>query len=117
MGQRLKDFQTSKSKNRRNQYIGSNNNEQLPVLIREEHEFNIQELAEFTTKRSSEFNESQGTVYTKILDAVRSERALCLFISARGGTGKTSWICCPCYRNNRNFFNIITFGANFSFKI
>ena len=51
MGQRLKDFQTSKSKNRRNQYIGSNNNEQLPVLIREEHEFNIQE---FTTKRSSE---------------------------------------------------------------
>ena len=60
-----------------------------PAAIREELDFDLEDL-----KRSAEaailtFTPEQLTVFETILDAVRNCKHLCIFLSARGGCGKT----------------------------
>ena len=60
-----------------------------PVLIREELRFNIVELKQLLQERISKFTQSQSDVFKTAMEAVENKTFLCLFIDARGGTGKT----------------------------
>ena len=61
----------------------------LPVLIREELNFNTDSLKELSSERYGQFTEEQRQVFDTILDAVKRNLPLQLFINARGGCGKT----------------------------
>ena len=61
----------------------------MPVVIREELDFNVQELRSVADERRARFTEAQATVFNTILTAVVEEQPLQLFIDARGGCGKT----------------------------
>ena len=61
----------------------------VPVMIREELEFDMGRLADMVEDRGGHFNEDQQKVFDTILEAVRNEKPLQLFIDARGGCGKT----------------------------
>ena len=67
----------------------SNETENLPVLIKEEIEYDINELRKIADDRITEFNRSQSLIFYEVLDAVKNQQALYQFIYARGGTGKT----------------------------
>ena len=60
-----------------------------PVLIQEELDFDINELQKVVDSRKQQFTESQREVFMEIIDAVNNDRQTCVFIDARGGTGKT----------------------------
>ena len=60
-----------------------------PVLIREELNFNVEELKQMIEDRRSKFTKSQEEVFETAMEAVEKKQTLCLFIDARGGTGKT----------------------------
>ena len=61
----------------------------LPVLIREELDFNTDSLKELSSERYVKFTEEQRQVFDTILNAVKSNLPLQVFINARGGCGKT----------------------------
>ena len=61
----------------------------IPAVIREELNFNMEDLRKLVGERVSQFTESQKEVYTLAMEAVENQNRLCLFIDARGGTGKT----------------------------
>ena len=60
-----------------------------PTLIREELNFDLEELGKLIDDRLSNFTESQRDVFETTMRSVYDENPLALFIDARGGTGKT----------------------------
>jgi hypothetical protein len=69
--------------------ISFTNTNILPVLIREELEFDINHLREALNDKQSKLTESQRSVFDAVMHAVEQDEPLALFIDARGGTGKT----------------------------
>lgn len=61
----------------------------IPVMIREELDFNIDQLRDISTERYRRFTEEQRHVFDTILNAVKSQSPFQVFIDARGGCGKT----------------------------
>ena len=60
-----------------------------PVLIREELDFDIENLKKCVEERRSKFTDSQEIVFKTVMEAIQNGKPLSLFIDARGGTGKT----------------------------
>ena len=61
----------------------------MPVLIQEELDFDIKTLQEELKIKEDKFTESQRQVFDTVVDSVLNNTSLCLFVDARGGTGKT----------------------------
>ena len=61
----------------------------LPVMIREELDFDTNQLKELATERYELFTEEQRHVFDTVVNAVKEETPLQAFIDARGGCGKT----------------------------
>ena len=61
----------------------------LPAVIREEMDFDVQELRNSVENRIPSFTPEQLHVFQTVLNAVRDESPLQAFIDARGGCGKT----------------------------
>ena len=61
----------------------------IPALIREELDFDVEELKQFVNEKKPQLTESQKNVFETTLEAVESNKSLAVFIDARGGTGKT----------------------------
>ena len=59
------------------------------VLIREEKDFNIQELKNSVNESLLKFTDEQLVIYEDVLNAVKQKKQLLAFIDARGGCGKT----------------------------
>ena len=60
-----------------------------PVVIREEKEFNFEELTVRVREVKEKLTEEQSAIFYKVMEAVEEDLPLCLFINARGGCGKT----------------------------
>ena len=60
-----------------------------PAVIREELQFDFEDLKKDVAESVPTFTEEQATVYNTIMDAVKNETPLQVFLSARGGCGKT----------------------------
>ena len=60
-----------------------------PAVIREELSYDIQELEVSVEERVPTFTVEQSTIFNKVMDAVRNDQPIQLFIDARGGCGKT----------------------------
>ena len=58
-------------------------------IIREELDFDVPEIMMGIQTTYNKFTPEQRTIYDKVLTAVRQDVSLQLFISARGGCGKT----------------------------
>ena len=61
----------------------------LPVLVREELMFEVDDMKEISDKRKSMFTDSQRAVFDLAMESVITDIPLHMFIDARGGTGKT----------------------------
>ena len=61
----------------------------VPVVIREELDFEIMDMKEIVIKRKSQFTDEQTSIFTTVMAAVESREPLQMFIDARGGCGKT----------------------------
>jgi hypothetical protein len=61
----------------------------LPVLIKEELDFDITELTALLEKRKQTFTDSQKNVFVVVVEAIQQGSSAAVFIDARGGTGKT----------------------------
>ena len=61
----------------------------LPVLIREELNFEVETMKEIADTRCKMFTDSQRDVFMAAMDSVICQAPLYMFIDARGGTGKT----------------------------
>ena len=61
----------------------------LPVLIKEELDFDITELTALLEKRKQTFTDSQKNVFVVVVEAIQQGCSAAVFIDARGGTGKT----------------------------
>jgi hypothetical protein len=71
------------------QDVAFTHNNSLPVLIQEELEFDINSLREDLKGKQIKFTTSQRKVFDKVVKAVEDKIPLCVFVDARGGTGKT----------------------------
>ena len=60
-----------------------------PVLIQEELDFDLSDMKQLVDRRKTEFTDSQRNVFETVLAAVHGNFSQCVFIDARGGTGKT----------------------------
>ena len=60
-----------------------------PAAIREELDFDFEEMKRIAETAIQTFTPEQLIVYQTVLDAVQSDKPLCTFLSARGGCGKT----------------------------
>ena len=60
-----------------------------PAVIREEMNFIIEDLQAAVNDRLPNFTQEQQVIFDLVLEAVNSDKELCLFIDARGGCGKT----------------------------
>ena len=60
-----------------------------PVMIREELDFDTNQLKELVTERYELFTEEQRHVFDTVVNAVKEETPLQAFMDARGGCGKT----------------------------
>ena len=60
-----------------------------PVVIREEKDYNISELAAMVEEVVPRFTHGQLEIFNVVLEAVEKKESLCVFIDARGGCGKT----------------------------
>ena len=63
--------------------------ENTSAIMREELDFNRGELKKLLEERKLQFTRSQRIVFDTAMQAVENRKGLCLFIDARGGTGKT----------------------------
>ena len=61
----------------------------LPPLIREELDYDWEETKELAERRKGQYTAEQMDIYNMVMEAVSSKLPLCLFISARGGCGKS----------------------------
>ena len=59
------------------------------VLIREEKDYDVNQLAQKVNDTVPLFTREQSTIYESVMEAVRNKRPLYVFIDARGGCGKT----------------------------
>jgi hypothetical protein len=60
-----------------------------PVVIREERDYDVAELAAKVENTVLKFTQEQAEIYEKVQSAVKEEKQLLVFIDARGGCGKT----------------------------
>ena len=60
------------------------------IIIKEETNYNVQELEEYVTETQPKLNEEQPLFYEAVIDSVRNERGQLFSLDAPGGTGKTS---------------------------
>ena len=60
-----------------------------PVVIREEKDYDVDQLIETVQDLVPKFTPAQAEIFNTVLGAVRAKEPLQLFISARGGCGKT----------------------------
>ena len=60
-----------------------------PVVIREEKDFDVDELRTTVQETVDKFTEEQAAVFKAVMAAVKERKSLCAFIDARGGCGKT----------------------------
>ena len=61
----------------------------LPAVIREELDFDWNEMHELAETRKGLYTAEQLAVYNLVMEKVTSGQSLCLFINARGGCGKS----------------------------
>ena len=61
----------------------------FPVVIREELNFDMNQMQTIAAQRIGMFTKEQMDVFETVMAAVKNEIALAMFIDARGGTGKT----------------------------
>ena len=64
-------------------------NSTVPVLIREELDFDVNQMRRLVEERVTMFTPGQLDAFTTIIEAVKQGKPLCLFLDARGGCGKT----------------------------
>ena len=62
---------------------------QLPVLIREELDYDVVQMKKISSERRESFTDEQKKIFEMVIDSVQTESSLTMFIDARGGTGKT----------------------------
>ena len=60
-----------------------------PVVIKDELDFNIDEMQELVRKRQAQFTPEQEEVFSIVIGAIQQKKPLQLFLDARGGCGKT----------------------------
>ena len=60
-----------------------------PAVIREELEYNVEELVAVVEERTPSFTQEQSEIFNTVMEAVRSDSPLLIFVDARGGCGKT----------------------------
>ena len=60
-----------------------------PAIIREELDYNVEELVSSVQEKIPMFTEEQSTIFSTVIDAVKNGDSLQVFIDARGGCGKT----------------------------
>ena len=60
-----------------------------PAVIREELQYEIEELVNIVDERVPTFTPEQSAIYDYVMEAVNSNKPTQLFIDARGGCGKT----------------------------
>ena len=60
-----------------------------PVVIREEKDFYVDELAANVEEVVPMFTHDQNEIYNIVLEAVKKNQSLWVFVDARGGCGKT----------------------------
>ena len=60
----------------------------LPVLIREELDFNTEEMKDLAGMRYDQFTREQPEIFDTIIDAVQTMTPKLVFIDGRGGCGK-----------------------------
>ena len=60
-----------------------------PAVIREEMDYDFEELLRTVEACVPTFTPEQRRVYEEIMDAVKNDKSLLVFLSARGGCGKT----------------------------
>ena len=61
----------------------------LPVIMKEELDFDLQEMKSLVEDRKTKFTESQMEIFVSAISAVEEGNPIHIFIDARGGTGKT----------------------------
>ena len=64
-------------------------NSTVPVLIREELDFDVNQMKRLVEERVTMFTPGQLEAFNTIFEAVKQGDPLCLFLDARGGCGKT----------------------------
>ena len=60
-----------------------------PAIIREELDFNFQDLSSLVEEKVPTFTPEQRSIFDTVMNAVRTNQPLQAFIDARGGCGKT----------------------------
>ena len=85
----LKTFGLHEPTKRELEEVKFNNKKDIPALIQEELNFDLKKLNQLANERKLQFTASQREVFEASIQAVESGNPLCLFIDARGGTGKT----------------------------
>ena len=61
----------------------------LPVVIREELDFDFEETKALASERKSQYTPDQLAIHEKVMEHVNTGKPLMLYINARGGCGKT----------------------------
>ena len=69
--------------------IPLNNKQNINRLIREEQQYNIEELTKLTEDGISRLNADQQIAFEKIITAVEAKTSVIFFVNGLGGTGKT----------------------------
>ena len=67
----------------------SYNDKQDNYLIREEQQYNVEDLIQLTEDGSSRLNEDQRAVYEEVIAAIETKTPAVFFVDGSGGTGKT----------------------------
>ena len=60
-----------------------------PVVIREEKDFDVEELKATVEETVTKFTDEQADIFKRVMDAVSQREPMYAFIDARGGCGKT----------------------------
>ena len=66
-----------------------NNEQNINRLIREEQQYNIEELAKSTEDNYFYLNIDQQAAFEQIITAVENNTSVIFFVDGPGGTGKT----------------------------
>ena len=88
-GRDLKTFNLPKPTQEEIEEASYSESQRIPVIIREELDYDREKLTQLYTERAEIFTESQAEVFKEVMSSVMAEKQILLFIDARGGTGKT----------------------------
>src|SRR2546423_12520271 len=69
--------------------IPPNNEQNTNRLIRDEQQYEIEELAKSTENNFLRLNVDQRTAFQKIITAIENNTSIIFFVDGPGGTGKT----------------------------